>query len=77
MLIVEKTTMPTPETRILKVLQNLEKPMAIAMATKEGLKKNFLLLPLGLKTNRILAKVVTVCPKNVRSILMDSVSVVA
>jgi hypothetical protein len=36
MLIMEKITMPAPETRILKMLQNLGKAMAIAMATKES-----------------------------------------
>jgi hypothetical protein len=75
MLIMEKIIVPAPETRILKMLQNLEKAIVIAMATKENLKRSFLLLPLGLKTNLILAKVVTVCPKNVRSILTGFVFV--
>jgi hypothetical protein len=72
---MEKIAMAAPETRTLKMLQNLEKAMVIAMATKESLRRNFLLLPLGLKTNLILAKVVTVCPKNVRSILTGFVFV--
>jgi hypothetical protein len=75
--IMEKIAMAAPEARTLKMLQNLEKAMVMAMATKESLKRNFLLLPLGLKTNRTLAKVVTVCQKNVRSILMDIASVAA
>jgi len=44
------------------------------METKGDFKKNFLLLPLGLITNLIQAKVATVCPKNVKSILKITVS---
>jgi hypothetical protein len=77
MLIMEKIAMAAPETGILKMLQNLEKVMAMVMvmATKESLKRNFLLSPLGLKINLIQAKVATVYPKNVRSILTDFVFV--
>jgi hypothetical protein len=68
MLITEKmATIVPPETKVFKVLQNLETTTAIAMAAKESLRKNFLLLPLGLTTNLILAKVVIACQKNVRS----------
>ncbi len=68
MLIMEKTiTMATLEVKVLKVLQNLETTTAIAMATKESLRKNFLLLLLGLTTNLRPAKVVIACQKNVRS----------
>ncbi len=75
MLIMEKIIIPAPETKTLKMLQNLEKAIVTALATKESLKRNFLLLPLGLKTNLILAKVATVCQKNVRSILKGFVFV--
>jgi hypothetical protein len=75
--IMEKIAMAAPEARTLKVLQNLEKAMVIAMATKESLRRNFLLLPLGLKTNLTPAKVVTVCQKNVRSTLMGIAFVAA
>jgi hypothetical protein len=76
-IIMEKGAMAAPEARTLKMLQNLEKAMVIAMATKESLRRNFLLLPLGLKTNPTLARVVTVCQKNVRSISTDIASVAA
>jgi hypothetical protein len=69
-------TMVTPETEVLKMLLNKEikTVTAIAMKTKGDFKKKFLLLPLGLITNLIQAKVATVCPKNVKSILKITVS---
>jgi hypothetical protein len=69
-LAMEKTvTMVTLEARVLKVLPNLEIKTAIAMETKESLRKNFLLLHLGLTISLIPVKVVIVCQKNVRSTL--------
>jgi hypothetical protein len=68
MLATEKmVTMVTPEARVLKGLPNLEIKTVITMETKENLRKNFLLLHLGLIISLIPAKVAIVCQKNVRS----------
>jgi hypothetical protein len=76
-LATEKTiTMVTPETRVCKLLPNLEIKTAIAMETKGNLKENFLLLHLGLIISLIPVKVVTVCQRNVRSTLQTTVFVV-
>jgi hypothetical protein len=70
MLAMERTiTMLTTETKVLKVLQKLETKTAIVMETKESLRKNFLLLHLGLTISLTPAKVVIACQKNVRSTL--------
>jgi DNA-binding XRE family transcriptional regulator len=74
---VTTTTIVAPETRVLKVLPNLEIKIVIAMETKGNLKESFLLLHLGLITSLTLAKVAIAYQKNVRSILKNIVSVVA
>jgi hypothetical protein len=73
---MEKTIiMLTPETKVRKILPNLETIIAIAMETKENLKENFLLLHLGLTISLIPVKVVTACQRNVRSTLQTIVFV--